>query len=58
MAQILPPPATCPHCDSPNFEHLSPTNPLSEIAWYRCADCGRLFTPPNISLGLSPARLN
>jgi transposase-like protein len=40
----------CPHCDSENVERLPdrPYETQSAMTWFKCRDCGRLWSVPKV----------
>ena len=39
-------PATCPHCDSAHIESVTPRVYEPQSTWYRCRECGRIWSVP------------
>lgn len=46
---MIPKSPSCPHCDSTNVVPLNPAvaNQSTNVRWYECKECGRLFSRPN-----------
>jgi predicted RNA-binding Zn-ribbon protein involved in translation (DUF1610 family) len=39
--------ASCPHCDSAHIESATPRPYEQQSTWYRCHECGRIWSIPN-----------
>jgi len=40
-------PASCPQCDSAQIESVTPRLYEQQSTWYRCRECGRIWSIPN-----------
>ena len=38
------PPTTCPSCGGPNFRHLQAPSDQASVNYYRCNQCGHVWT--------------
>ena len=39
--------ASCPQCDSAQIESVTPRLYERQSTWYRCRECGRIWSIPN-----------
>jgi DNA-directed RNA polymerase subunit RPC12/RpoP len=39
-------PVACPHCDTAHIESVTPRIYEPQSTWYRCRECGRIWSIP------------